>query len=120
MSNRISLLKYRYLGSFVLTPDKDILAFMNTQPSIMPGEHWMLIAKRSHNLYFADSFGREVHSFLKQQYKQMMPEPLQSPPSVCGFYTIYAAFHFVMYRQETIIGFHDFSVTTSKILFSSM
>ena len=37
----------------------------------------------------------------------MMPAPLQSHPSVCGFYTIYAAFHLFKFRQEEITGIHD-------------
>ena len=50
-----------------------------------------MIANSRHKLYFADSLGRP--NFLKHQYNQMMPEPLQYHPSVCGFYAIYAAFH---------------------------
>ena len=96
--NRIPLLKFRYLGSFpsenVPTLDNDTFAIINTQPSIMKGEHWIMIAKFRHNLYFADSLGSKGYSFLSNQnYKQMMPAPLQTHPSVCGFYTKYAAFH---------------------------
>ena len=70
----------------------------------MQGEHWITIAKSCQELYFADSLGRKKYSFLKHQYEQMMPEPLQSPPSVCGFYTIYAAFHLFKFRQEETTG----------------
>ena len=45
-----------------------------------------------------------------QQYEQMMPEPLQSHPSVCGFYTIYATFHLFKFWQEDITGVHDVNV----------
>ena len=109
--NRIPLLKFQYLGSFhsdyVPTLDNDTFAIINTQPSNMQGEHWIMIAKSREKLYFADSFGRKTYSFFKQQYEQMMPEPLQSHPSVCGFYTIYAAFHLFTFRQEKIRGVHD-------------
>ena len=71
----------------------------------MQGEHWILIANILHNLHFADSFG-----FFKQQYKQMMPEPLQSHPSVCGLYTIYATFHLFEFRQEGNTGVPDDNV----------
>ena len=41
--NRIPVLKFRYLGSFpsgyVPTLDNDTFALINTQPSIMQGEH---------------------------------------------------------------------------------
>ena len=109
--NRIPLLNYRYRGSFpsdcVPTLDNDTFAIINTQPSNLQGEHWLLIAKSRQVLYFVDSLGRKEYSFLKQQYDQMMPEPLQSHPSVCSFYTIYAAFHLFKFRQEEITGVHD-------------
>ena len=37
----------------------------------------------------------------------MMPAPLQSHPSVCGFYTKYAAFHLFKFPPEEITGVHD-------------
>ena len=112
--NRIPLLKYRYRGSFPSdynpTLDKDTFANINTQPSDQQGEHWIMIAKSRQILYFADSLGRKKYSFLKQHYEQMMPEPLQSHRSVCGFYTIYAAFHLFKFRQEEITGVHNVNV----------
>ena len=100
--NRIPLLKFRYLGSFpsdyVPTLDNDTFAIINTQPSNMQGEHWIMIANFRHELYFADSLVCKGYSFLNNQhYKQMVPARLQSHPSVCGFYTIYAAFHLFMF-----------------------
>ena len=112
--NRIPLLKFRYLSSFpsdyVPTLDNDTYAIINMQPSNMQGEHWIRIANSRQKLYFADSLGRKKYSFLKQQYEQMMPEPLQYHPSVCGFYTIYAAFYLFKFRQEEITGVHDVNV----------
>ena len=112
--NRIPLLKYRYRGFFlsdyVPTLDNDTFAIINTQPSKMQGEHWLLTAKSCQILYFAESLGRKKYSFLKQHYEQMMPETLQSHPSVCGFYTIYAAFHLFKFRQEETTGVHDVNV----------
>ena len=100
--NRIPPLKNRYRGCFpsdyVPTLDNDTFAIINTQPSNMQAEHWMMIANSTHKLYFADSLSRA--SFLKQQYKQMMSEPLQSHRSVCGFYATYAAFHLFKFRQK--------------------
>ena len=108
--NRISLLNFRYLGSFpsdyVPTFDKDTLAIINTQPSNMQGEHWIMIANFRNELNFADSLGCKGHSFLKQHYKQRMPAPLQSHPSVCGFYTIYSSFQLFKFQQEEITGVH--------------
>ena len=99
--NRIPLLKYRYRGflpsDYVPTLDNDTFAIINTQPSNMQGEHWKMIANFREKLYFGDSLGRKKYSFLRQQYEQMMPEPLQSHPSVCGFYTICAAFHLLKF-----------------------
>ena len=86
--NRIPLLKYRYRGSFlsdyVPNLDNDTFAIINTQPSNMQGERWTMIANSRQKLCFADSLGSKKYSFLKQHYEQMMPEPLQSHPSVCG------------------------------------
>ena len=110
--NRIPLLKFRYLGSFpsdyVPTLDNDTFAIVITQPSNMQGEHWIMIANFRHELYFADSLGCKGYSFLNNQnYKQMMPAPLQSHPSVCGFYILYAAFRLFKFRQQAITGVHD-------------
>ena len=114
--NRIPLLKFRYLGSFlsdyVPILDNDTFAILNTQPSNMLGEHWIMIAHFRHELYFADSLGCKGYSFLNnnQHCKRMMPAPLQSHPSLCSFYTIYAAFHLFKFRQEKITGVHDINV----------
>ena len=104
--NRSQLLKYRYRGSFpskyVPTLDNDTFAIIKTQPRKMQGEHWIMIANSSQKLYFAVSLRRKKYCFPKQQYEQMMPEPLQSHPSVCGFYTILAAYHLFNFRQEQL------------------
>ena len=76
----------------------------------MQGEYWIMIANSCQNISFAESLGRKKYSFLKQQYEQVMPEPLLSHPSVCGFYTIYAAFHLFKFRQEETAGVHDVNV----------
>ena len=69
--NRITLFMYRYRGSspsdYVPTLDNDTLAIINTQPSNMQGENWILIANPRQKLFFADSLGRKKYSFLKQQ-----------------------------------------------------
>ena len=113
--NRIPLLRFWYLGSFpsdyVPTLDNDTFAIINTQPSKMQGEHWIMIANFRHEFYFADSLGCKGYSFLNNQhYKQMMPATPQSHPSVCGFYTIYAAFDLCKFRQEEITGVQDVNV----------
>ena len=43
-----------------------------------------------------------------------MPELLQSQPSVCGFYTTYAAFHQFEFRQKEITGVHEVKVLSNK------
>ena len=53
--NRIPLLKFPYLGSFpsdyVQTLDNDTFTIINTQPSNMQGQHWIMIANFRHELY---------------------------------------------------------------------
>ena len=97
----IPRLKYRYLGSSpsnkLPTLDDKTFAIIHMQHNFMQGEHWIMIA---------NSLGREKYSFLKKHYKQMMPQPLQPHPSVCGFYTIYVAFHLFEFRHEEITGGH--------------
>ena len=116
--NRIPLLKFRYLGPFpsdhVPTLNNDTFAIINTQPSKIQGEHWIMIANFRHELYFAESLGDKKYSFLKQHYKQTMPATLQSHPSSCGFYTYYAVFHLFKFQQEEITGVHDVNVLRFK------
>ena len=70
--SRIPLFKNQYLGSFpsgyVPTLDNDTFAIINTQPSKMQGEHWIMIANFRHELYFADSHGRKGYSFFNNQH----------------------------------------------------
>ena len=66
--------------------------------------------KRLSEIKFCKFFGRKMYTFLKQQCEQMMPDTLQSHPSVCCFYTIYAAFHLFKFRQEEITGVHNVNV----------
>ena len=114
--NRKPLLKYRYMGSFPsdIFPNlpNDTFAIINTQSSNTPGEHCIMIAKFQHELYFADSLGLSINNypFLKQNYSQMVCTRLQDHPSVCGFYTIYAAFHLFKFQQEEITAVHDVNV----------
>ena len=112
--NRIPLPKFWYLGSFpsdhIPTLDNDSFAIINTQPSSMQGEHWIMMASFRHEIFFADSLGCKGYSFLKQHYKQMMPARLQSHPIVCGLYTIYAAFHLFKFQQKEITEVHDVNV----------
>ena len=73
----------------------------------MQGKHWIMIATSCQSLFLPDSFCRDLYSFFKQTYKEMLPEPLQSHPSVCGFYTAYAGFLLFDFRQEVTTGDHD-------------
>ena len=109
--------KFRYLGwlasDYVSTLDSDTFAIINTQPSNMQCEHWIIFANFRHELYFADSFGCKRYSFLNnnnQHYKQMMPATLQSHPSGCDFYTKNAAFLHFKFRQEESTGVHNVNV----------
>ena len=95
----------------------DTFAIINTQPSNTPGEHRITIAKFCHELYFADSLGISINNnpFLEQNYSQMVRTRLQDHSSVCGFYTIYTAFHLFKFQQEEITGVHDVNVLCSFI-----
>ena len=71
-----------------------------------------MIAKFHHEMYFAEFIGLSINNypFLKQNYSQMIRTRLQDHPSVCGFYTIYAAFRLFKFQQEEITGVHDVNV----------
>ena len=75
-----------------------------------------MIEKFHHELFFADSFALFINTypFLKQNYSQMIRIRLQDNPSVCVFYTIYAAFHLFKFQQEEVTGFHDVKVLSFK------
>ena len=113
MADRTPSLKYRYIGSFPLdfVPNlpNDTFAIINTQLSNTPGEHWIMIAKFCHDMYFADSLGLsiKIYHFLKQKYSQMVRTRLQDHPRVCEFNTKYAAFQLFKFKQEEITGVHD-------------
>ena len=79
----------------------------------MKGEHSIMIANSCHILFFTYSLGHKKYRFFRQQYEQMMPEPLQSHPNVYGFYTMYAALTFFKNRQEDITGVDDVEVLSS-------
>ena len=77
----------------------------------MQGDHWIMIAKIRHEFSFADSPGCKGYSFFNNQhYKQLIPAPLQSHPSVCGFYILYAAFRLFKCQQEENTGVHHVNV----------
>ena len=109
----IPQLKYRYFGLFssdyAPTIDSDAFAKMNSQPSNMQGEHWIMVANSGHKLYFLYSLGCKKLSFFKLQSKQMMLGSVQSQPSVSGFNTIFAAFIFFE-LQRKITGVHDVNI----------
>ena len=71
-----------------------------------------MITKFHHELFFANSIGlsNNNYPFLKQNYSQMVRTRLQDHPSVCGFYTNYAAFDLFKFQQEEITGVHDVNV----------
>ena len=100
------------LSDFVPNLPNDTFAIINTQPSNMPREHWIMIATFHHELCFANSLGLPInnYTFLTQNYNQMVRTRLQDHPSVSGFHTIYAAFHFLKFQREETTGVHDVNV----------
>ena len=74
----------------------------------MLNEHFRMIAN-SRRICFSNSRTWKI-KLLKRHYKQMMPQPLQSHLSFCGFNMIYAIFHLLNFWQKEINGVHDASV----------
>ena len=73
----------------------------------MQGEHWIMIAKLRHQLYFVDSLGRKDYNFPGKNLKRIISERLQRHQTLCGFNTIYAAFLLYKFGQEEITRVHD-------------
>ena len=70
-----------------------------------------MIVNFRNELYFAISLGCKVYNFLNNQhYKQIVPVPLQSHPSVWAFYTINATFQLLKFQQEEVTGVHVVNV----------
>ena len=72
-----------------------------------------MIAKFDNELFFAPIllvYPSTITFFLEQNYSQMVRTRLQDHPSLCGFYTIYRAFHLFKFQQEEITGVHDVNV----------
>ena len=74
-----------------------------------------MIAKFHQELYFDDfhDLSTNKHPFLKQNHNPMVRTKRPDHPSVCGFYTIFAAFHLINFQQEGITGVHDVNVLSS-------
>ena len=74
--DRILLLKYWYMGSFPsdFAPNlpNDTFAIINTQPSNTPGEHWIMIAKFHHGLFFG-RFSWSIHQQLPFSKAELQP-----------------------------------------------
>ena len=86
---------------------KEIFAIINQLNSNMEAEIGKMIEHRYQKLFFFSLCQPGKYTFLKQHYRKMMPEKLQSHLSVFSFYTIYAAFHLFMFKKEKFDGVHD-------------
>ena len=113
---RIPELKFRYIGSFpadfVPNLPKFTFAIINTSPSSEAGEHWIMIGRLNRNYYYADSLAQSIthYKFLNKKYQKMIHRPLQKMENLCGFYTIYAAFHLFKFLQTNLNNVHDVHV----------
>ena len=114
--NRIPLPKCQYIGSFpshfAPTLPNDSFAILDVQPRSIPCDEWIVIALFHLVMYFAKSLDLSIknYPFLEQRCRQRIPTRLQGHSSVCGFYTIYAAFHLFKFEQEELTGVNDVTV----------
>ena len=107
---RIPELKFRYIGSFPADFVPNLPKY--TSPSSEAGEHWIMIGRLNRNYYYADSLARSIthYKFLNKKYQKMIHRPLQKMENLCGFYTIYAAFHLFKFLQTNLNNVHDVHV----------
>ena len=117
---RISSLKYKYLGSFpanMMPLQLPINTFLivNTEPSGEKGLHWVMFANKSGKIYYADSLGLPLsrYKFINQglrykNVKRMVYSKLQNM-SICGLYCIY--FAWILFSDNTLpTHFNDFNL----------
>ena len=83
----------RFSSNYVPLLHNETLAVKYTQPNNVQGGHWIMFENACYKVFFADPLGGKNYNFLKQHYKQNLPEPLQSQPSVCGFYARFMQFY---------------------------
>ena len=109
-------LKFRYISScpanFLPNLPKFSFAIINTSPSSEVGEHWILIGRFIRSYYYAESLAQSVthYKFLNKKYQKMIHKPLQKMQNLCGFYTIYAAFHLFKFLQTNLNNVLDVHV----------
>ena len=77
-----------------------------------------IFRKIPHGTYLGDSLGWKNYRFLKQHYQKLMPAPLHFHPSVCGFCTLFTAFHFIKFRQEKVTGAQDFTLQQLQCIYA--
>ena len=108
----IVFLKYRYIGSYPcdLVPNlpNDTFAIINTQPSKMQGEHWIMIAKFHHQFFCRFAWSQRLQ----------FPEealPMDDSKAVVGtsqrLWILNDLCSFLFnFGKEEITGFHDVNV----------
>ena len=115
--DKIPELKYKYLGSF--PADKvprlitNTFAIVNTKPSSMTGEHWIMLADRDGKKLYGDSLGLQLGQYkhvrvAKAEFQRMVYSRLQEKP-LCGLYCIFFAWT-VFKGLEIPNFFNDFDL----------
>lgn len=115
--NKISILKYKYLGSypanFIPKLKNQSFVIVNTETSDSDGEHWILLANRGGNIFYADSMGLPLERYQNIQIPsrnitRLVWTKLQND-SLCGLYCIYFAW-IVFGRHKLEKYFNDFDL----------
>ena len=68
-----------------------------------------MIARLNRTYYYADSLAcpNKKYKFLNKKYQKMIQHPVQKTDNLCGFYTIFAAFHLFKFFQTKLNNVHD-------------
>ena len=113
--NRFPHLKFKYLGSFpaVLRPRNlptNRFCIINTDPSTLPGSHWILLADKKGKLFFGDSMGEVLEKYdirTKSNLGLLVQEKLQDS-KICGLYAIYVSH--MLFSQVSSKHLNDFYI----------
>lgn len=114
--NKVSILKYKYLGSFPPKHSFDLESMPNESFQIVNttnaqnGEHWVSLIRHQNEYYFGDSLGRPIemypelwkfHGKIPYGRNQVITSPIQSTPDLCGFFAIYITY--LIFRNLPLI-----------------
>ena len=107
---KIPKLKYLYLGSFpadhIPPLTEDSFAIVNTEPLGRIGQHWIMVARKDENHFYADSLGLALNHYKNirvpgDRFSRLVFKQLQEE-AICGLYCIY--FAWLLFNEHKLLN----------------